>query len=140
MVEQWGWLDNLTFTPQKGLYWADRPHRVTLSGVYLLPFGQGRALLGNASGPINVLVSGWEVAGADMNFAKTTRLADRMRVQLRFEVFNVPNQTMYDERNYSTDVNSPNFWAIDRRSTNQSNFPRPDPAGHQAALVIKLLW
>ncbi|MGH9158865.1 MAG: carboxypeptidase regulatory-like domain-containing protein [Vicinamibacteraceae bacterium] len=63
MVEQWGWLDVQRMIPQEGLYWSDRPHRVTLSAVYELPIGRGRALLGESSGLLNALVSGWEVAG-----------------------------------------------------------------------------
>ncbi len=223
-TEQWGWLDPSALIPQKGLYWADRPHRLTLSGVYELPFGQGRALLREASPLVDKLVSGWELAGAyiyqsgrpwdqpdtfmtrdgslggldvtgtsiravrpctgrmdndgtitllppaiaagctdafyisrpsysqrtvpyrsdtirrpsfqqfDLNLAKTTRLTDNVRLQFRIEMFNVFNLPMYDERDFSTDLNSPNFGSIDRTSENQSNFPR------QIQLGVKLLF
>jgi hypothetical protein len=35
-------------------------HRVTLNGVYDLPFGQARQFLGNASGVLNGVVGGWQ--------------------------------------------------------------------------------
>ncbi len=38
----------------------------------------------------------------DMNFAKSTRLAGNVRLQIRFEVYNVFNQTVCDERNYES--------------------------------------
>src|SRR5262249_2685620 len=36
----------------------------------------------------------------DMNFAKATRLAGRVGLQIRIEIFNLFNKPMYDERNY----------------------------------------
>ena len=60
----------------------------------------------------------------DMNFAKTTRLNGRFRLQVRAEVFNVLNQAMYDERNYENNTGNANFGAINRSVTRQSNFPR----------------
>ena len=41
----------------------------------------------------------WEI---DMNFAKTTRITDRVRFQFRVEAFNLLNSPMYDERRYPT--------------------------------------
>jgi hypothetical protein len=35
-------------------------HRVTLNGVYDLPFGRGRQYLGNARGVMNAIVGGWQ--------------------------------------------------------------------------------
>jgi hypothetical protein len=60
----------------------------------------------------------------DMNFAKTTRVTSRLRLQIRAEVFNVLNQAMYDERNYENNTGNANFGAINRSVTRQSNFPR----------------
>ena len=40
----------------------------------------------------------WQV---DMNFAKTTPITDKMRMQIRLEAFNLFNSPMYDERNYN---------------------------------------
>jgi hypothetical protein len=41
----------------------DVPHRLSMSFIYELPFGKGRALLGNAPRGANALVSGWQVQG-----------------------------------------------------------------------------
>lgn len=35
-------------------------HRVTLNGVYDLPFGRGRQFLGNSTGVLNAVVGGWQ--------------------------------------------------------------------------------
>jgi len=63
----------------------------------------------------------WQV---DMNFAKTTRITDKVRFQLRLEAFNVFNSPMYDERNYQQSTSSADFGRINRNSTGQSNFQR----------------
>jgi len=60
----------------------------------------------------------------DMNFAKTTRLAGNVRLQVRIEVFNLLNQTIYDERNYENNPSNALFGTIDRVTVRQSNFPR----------------
>jgi hypothetical protein len=60
----------------------------------------------------------------DLNFAKTTQIASRVRFQVRLEAFNVFNSPMYDERDYNRDTNSADFGRINRNSTNQSNFQR----------------
>lgn len=39
----------------------DRTHRVTLSGVYLLPVGRGRSLLGNTNRIVDAAIGGWEL-------------------------------------------------------------------------------
>ena len=63
----------------------------------------------------------WQV---DMNFAKTTPITDRVRVQVRLEAFNVFNSPMYDERNYQQSTSSADFGRINRNTTGQSNFQR----------------
>ena len=63
----------------------------------------------------------WEV---DLNFAKTTRVTDKMRMQVRLEAFNVFNSPMYDERQYNQTTSSADFGRINRNSTGQSNFQR----------------
>jgi hypothetical protein len=63
----------------------------------------------------------WQV---DMNFAKTTRITEKVRFQLRLEAFNVFNSPMYDERNYNQSTSSADFGRINRNSTGQSNFQR----------------
>lgn len=42
---------------------SGNPHRLVLSYIYDLPFGRGRGLGANASGPVNWIISGWQVNG-----------------------------------------------------------------------------
>jgi hypothetical protein len=60
----------------------------------------------------------------DMNFAKTTRITDKMRMQVRLEAFNLFNSPMYDERNYNQTTTSADFGRINRNTVAQSNFQR----------------
>ena len=63
MIEENGFRDDLAKILQKSAYTTDRRHRVTMSGVYNLPFGRGRKYM-NSSGPVvEALAGGWEVAG-----------------------------------------------------------------------------
>ncbi|HSS98005.1 MAG TPA: hypothetical protein VLK33_13285, partial [Terriglobales bacterium] len=55
--------DNNNRAANRGLWNADTRHRFTLSGVYELPLGKGKKLLGNVNGIANKMISGWEVAG-----------------------------------------------------------------------------
>jgi hypothetical protein len=63
----------------------------------------------------------WQV---DLNFAKTTPITDKVRLQIRLEAFNLFNSPMYDERQFNTDTGSADFGRINRNSTGQSNFQR----------------
>ena len=60
----------------------------------------------------------------DMNFAKSTRVTEHTRMQIRLEAFNVFNSPMYDERNYNQTTSSADFGRIDRNTVAQSNFQR----------------
>jgi hypothetical protein len=216
MIEESGFMDYVAGTMARRPYTTDRRHRVTISGVYHLPFGNGRKFLGKSNRVVDSVVSGWEMAGMwlfnsgrpwelpenvfyvkdahieniqfnntsairgvtpcvaqqrndgtivmqsfstaagctepnfiirpsftgsttpqfddrirrppfyqfDMNFAKTTRLAGNTRLQFRFEVFNVLNQAMYDERQYERNTGNAAFGTIDKKTVRQSNFPR----------------
>jgi hypothetical protein len=42
---------------------VDRPHRLTVSGIWELPFGKGRAFAGNLNRVSNALVAGWQLSG-----------------------------------------------------------------------------
>jgi hypothetical protein len=210
---------------QKSPFESDRRHRVTVSGVYHLPFGRDQRFLASSSPIVNGLAGGWEVAGMwlfnsgrpwglpqnvyyvkdatiqnvdfnapviravqncvaqmsdtgvvtmlgysvaagctepnfiirpnytsgavnfrddairrppfyqfDLNFAKTTRLAGNVRLQLRAELYNVLNQVIYDERQYENNPTNSLFGTIDRTVQRQSNFPR------YGQLAIKLLF
>ncbi len=207
-------VDDVARIRNRGPYVSHRPHRVTLSGVWDLPFGRGRRFGSGAGGVLDRIIGGWELAGMwiyqsgrpwdlpgsleivkdpyvpvntrggqfiqgvrpcvaqlrdgqyqllpysvvagctepyflvrepfqtrttmfrdgrlrrpsyrdlTMNLAKTTRITDRVRLQVRLEAFNVLNSPMYDERQYVTDQNSNEFGAINKNTTSQSNFPR----------------
>jgi hypothetical protein len=211
---------------QRAPYGTDRRHRITLSGVYQLPFGKDRRFMNNAHPVVDAIAGGWEAAGMwlfnsgrpwelpanvfyvkdatirnvdygdpavirgvqncvaqqndngvvtmlgfstaagctepnfiirpnytprttayrddqirrppfyqfDMNFAKTTRITDALRLQIRFELYNLFNQSIYDERNYNNNPTDPLFGTIDRSVIRQSNFPRYGQLG------IKLLF
>jgi hypothetical protein len=60
----------------------------------------------------------------DVNLAKTTRITDRVKLQIRIEAYNVLNTPMYNEVSYVTDINSSDFGKINKNVTQQSNFPR----------------
>jgi hypothetical protein len=53
----------------------DRPHRLTVSGIWELPFGKGKPLASNVGGFANTLIGGWQLngvytfqSGAPINF------------------------------------------------------------------------
>jgi hypothetical protein len=47
--------------PDMALCNTDAPHLLSISGTYGIPFGRGERFLGNASGVLNQIVSGWRV-------------------------------------------------------------------------------
>ncbi len=49
--------------PTKMISDLDVPHRLSVSGIFELPFGKGRRFLSDASGFLNALVGGWQVQG-----------------------------------------------------------------------------
>jgi hypothetical protein len=42
---------------------VDRPHRLTVSGIYELPFGKGRQRLASVHPLASKIISGWQVSG-----------------------------------------------------------------------------
>jgi hypothetical protein len=60
----------------------------------------------------------------DLNFAKTTKITDRIRFQIRIEAFNVFNSPMYEWSNYVNDYQNADFGRINKSTTAQGNFPR----------------
>jgi hypothetical protein len=48
---------------QRSPFEADRRHRITMSGVFQLPFGRDRKFLANAGPLVQALAGGWEAAG-----------------------------------------------------------------------------
>lgn len=58
-----GYLNGGDDYPERVLSAQDYPHRITLSGIYELPFGKGRRLLANTRGLAGRLIAGWQVQG-----------------------------------------------------------------------------
>lgn len=60
-AERWGYNDLQAKKFQQGLYYADRPHAFKFTGVYDLPFGDGKRFGSGTTGVTKKLISGWEV-------------------------------------------------------------------------------
>jgi hypothetical protein len=50
-------------TPTKMISDLDSPHRLSISGIYQLPFGKGKTFASDASGVLEGFVGGWQVQG-----------------------------------------------------------------------------
>ena len=50
-------------SPAETISSDDRPHRLTFSGIYELPFGQGRRLFSDSPTVVSKIISGWQVNG-----------------------------------------------------------------------------
>jgi hypothetical protein len=49
--------------PTEAISTDDRPHRVAISGIYELPFGQGRRLFADTNPVVSRIISGWQING-----------------------------------------------------------------------------
>ncbi len=58
-----GWLDYTYRILARTQDANDLNHRITFTGVYRLPFGRGRALLGNLNRFVDAAIGGWTVGG-----------------------------------------------------------------------------
>jgi hypothetical protein len=56
-----GFQDTTFRVPLRQIDGNDRTHRVTLSGVYLLPVGRGRTFLGTTNRIVDGVIGGWEL-------------------------------------------------------------------------------
>ena len=59
-MEALSYLNDTDGIPEHVVSNLDRPHRLTVSAMYELPFGAGRPLLTNARGLLNHIVGGWQ--------------------------------------------------------------------------------
>lgn len=50
-------------TPYRVISTIDRPHNLAVSGIYEMPVGTGKRLLGNANRPVNAFIGGWQLNG-----------------------------------------------------------------------------
>jgi len=69
----------------------------------------------------------------DTNLSKDFSLAERLKMQLRLEAFNVLNHPLWQE-GYNSTGNDPNFGTIERGPWGQSNLPR------QVQVAVKMMW
>jgi hypothetical protein len=49
--------------PWEGISSQDVPHRVSISGIYELPFGRGRRFGRDTNAALNALIGGWQLSG-----------------------------------------------------------------------------
>jgi hypothetical protein len=49
--------------PTKMISDQDSPHRLSISGIYALPFGKGGHFFSNANGAVNRIIGGWQLQG-----------------------------------------------------------------------------
>jgi hypothetical protein len=61
LMDAGGWTDQTYRIPSRSLDGHDRTHRITLSGIYLLPVGRGRSLLPNVNRIVDGVIGGWEL-------------------------------------------------------------------------------
>ncbi len=61
-----GYADNNYLIPSHTIDPLDRTHNVTISGVYFLPVGPGRALLPSSNRVVEAVLGGWEVGATSM--------------------------------------------------------------------------
>lgn len=84
----------------------------------------------------NIIYSGIRLPGDaewNANLMKNFSLYERVKLQLRFEMFNVANHPLFQQQ-YSTGSGDPNFGTIERGPTPASNLPR------QTQIALKILW
>jgi hypothetical protein len=60
IMDHGGWADNNYLIPAHNVDSTDRPHNITGSGVYNLPFGRGQRFLGSANRLADGAIGGWE--------------------------------------------------------------------------------
>ncbi len=56
-----GYVDTINRVPARGISSTDAPHRLTVSGVYQLPIGRGRALFSRMPRYADLVAGGWQV-------------------------------------------------------------------------------
>ncbi len=62
-MEATTFLNETDAKPYRTISDQDRPHRISASFIYELPFGRGRALLGGVRGVPGAVISGWQYQG-----------------------------------------------------------------------------
>ncbi len=57
-----GYVDTINRVASRTIAGTDNPHRVTISGIYLLPFARGRGFFPHMNRYVDFLVGGWQTA------------------------------------------------------------------------------
>jgi hypothetical protein len=72
----------------------------------------------------------------DISFNKTTRISEQVRVQFRAEAFNATNSYEYGSRQFTTDLNNPNFGSTFpyQAGNTETRYPR------HIQLAVKVLF
>jgi hypothetical protein len=75
------WLNPNDPKPEKVISDSDRPQRLVVYGIYELPFGRGRRLLGNTNRIVDYVLGGWQInwigtyqSSAPLSFANAERV------------------------------------------------------------------
>jgi len=75
--------------PYRSISATDRPHHIAISGIFELPFGRGKPLLGNSSRLADAIVGGWQVgsvwqihSGEPLGFGNALFLGDIKEIPL----------------------------------------------------------
>ena len=63
-IEALSYLNGQDSAPTRTLTAWDRPHRLTLAPIYMLPFGPGQPFLNSTNGLVSRIVGGWQVVGS----------------------------------------------------------------------------
>jgi hypothetical protein len=63
LMEAVSFLNGVDLLPEEVISSQDRPHRVALTWLYELPFGQGKSFVGPGNRVVSKLISGWQVQG-----------------------------------------------------------------------------
>jgi hypothetical protein len=61
LMDSGGWVDEIYRVPTRTIDANDYTHRITLSGVYLLPVGRGRTFLSGTNRFVDGVLGGWEL-------------------------------------------------------------------------------
>jgi len=89
MMEATGYLNGSDGMPEKVISDLDRTHRLSLSGIYELPFGKGRQYLATVHPAVRQVVGGWQLqltaqlnGGAPLAFGNVQLVSDITTVPL----------------------------------------------------------
>lgn len=63
MMDSGGYVDTTYRVPYRRIDGNDHTHRITISGVYMLPVGRGRQFFGKMNRITDTFIGGWELAG-----------------------------------------------------------------------------